>query len=384
MRPPVEAVAEVGWEEGAAEEAGGDYVVWKVQGEHGRDVSGGPQFRNFRGPREAPEPGRPSSKSKPGASGRSKREASCSTLLAAVLDSFLSPEGGEPPRDLAAMLPRLLPGVQGCAEACSRSNSELKTHLASLLWCMVHRADEATLRQSQHALKRAAGAMFDPGFLASAEPSLRLLAPLVSLRCPSATGQHTEAAEMLRCELGSEEAGPGQRARLIRLGGVAVVSELLANGSSGLQAAAAGLLLSLAQQDTADHEEAHRFLEACSNLDFFRKCREALRSRASLDVHESVCLVLQKLSCEPSCRKLFEKAKLTELLTELSHDARHQAGSGFLEMNIKSILKHLKKKDVQHASRLGAQSHIMGERLSDIRGVDDSMASGGSLVLLGD
>ena len=73
-----------------------------------------------------------------------------------------------------------------------------------------------------------------------------------------------------------------------------------------------------------------------------------------LQVQESLCLVLQKLSCNPANRRHFEKSQMVQLLMDLGN----RAGSGFLQMNIKSILKHLKQTPVStsrrsHASAMG-------------------------------
>jgi len=117
--------------------------------------------------------------------------------------------------------------------------------------------------------------------------------------------------------------------------------------SPALLGATISLFLNLAQEGS---ETETPFLDACSNLEFFQACRSPISrhdtasssrygqaSHIMVQVHEGVCLILQKLSCIPTNRRFFEKASLVEPLTELGR----KSASSFLQMNIKSILKHL-------------------------------------------
>ena len=159
------------------------------------------------------------------------------------------------------------------------------------------------------------------------EYPLTVCALLLLLQCSAEEDKHT-AAERIRMHLSNSDQAKFQ---FVTSGGVELLQPLLATDSK-LTGHAAAIFLAVA----AEGAHLPLLLSRCSNSGWFEMCRQALCSELQA-AHESMAVVLQKMSRETHLLPRLQDAKMGKTLVQILDNTT----SSFLIINIKSILKNI-------------------------------------------
>lgn len=118
--------------------------------------------------------------------------------------------------------------------------------------------------------------------------------------------------------------------------GVSVILPYLKITHRGLLASAVDVFLQLCMESAV----LPRFLESCSNDEFFQSCSTLLRDpKLDVKLQEKLCIILQRLSKIRANHRLFEVFQLGHLLHDLMRSANPD--DAFLTLNLRSILLNL-------------------------------------------
>ncbi|XP_062513554.1 coiled-coil domain-containing protein 138-like [Corticium candelabrum] len=169
-------------------------------------------------------------------------------------------------------------------------------------------------------------------FFQSQSLHVRMLSTLIILKTLTQVDHLAYVFDSLRSELKDDTA----KDLFLQHNGVAVLLPYIKATQKGLLAGAVDVFLQLSMESSL----LPRFLESCSNEEFFHSCSTLLRdSKLDTKLQEKLCIILQRLSKIRSNHKLFEMFQLGSLL----HDMLRSASSddAFLTLNLRSILLNL-------------------------------------------
>ncbi|XP_072477930.1 coiled-coil domain-containing protein 138 isoform X7 [Notamacropus eugenii] len=169
-------------------------------------------------------------------------------------------------------------------------------------------------------------------FFKSQNLSLRFLSTLIVLQTVTQVDYLAQAFDSLCLDLKIDEG----KALFLEYQAVPVVLNHLKIANKGLLSNVMDSLL----QMTVESRFLQPFLEACSNVLFFRTCSVLLRHpKLDLPILEKLSIILQKLSKIKSNKKLFELFTLHLMLHEIQRTANPE--HIFLCINLNSILFNL-------------------------------------------